>query len=247
MRRRLVSVVVGGLLLGCGAASGQSATGPFGGSVAQMTVTADVLPLTLAGAIERGLSHNHGLVAVEQQVESARGSRLRTLRELLPRVDARAGDTRQTSNLAAFGFDSSLFPGIPPIVGPYTIFDARVYASQPVVDVSARSELRSRIAALQATRFESENAHAVVTYVVTTLYFQSAAGESRIESARSQVRTAEALLTQATNLRNAGVAPGIDVVRAQVQAQRQRLISAQVSADVGAIGSNPSDARRASI
>jgi len=229
MRSRLISLVVGGLLLGGGAASAQTATGPFSGSLAQLTVTADALPLTLAGAIERGLAHNLGLVAVEQQVESARGSRLRTLRELLPRVDARAGDTRQTSNLAAFGFDSSLFPGIPSVVGPYTIFDARVYASQPVIDLSARSELRSKNAALQATRFESENARAVVTYVVTTLYFQAAAGESRIEAARSQVRTAEALLTQATNLRNAGVAPGIDVVRAQVQvqAQRQRLISAE--------------------
>ena len=41
--------------------------------------------------------------------------------------------------------------------------------------------------------------------------------------------TAEALFTQATNLRNAGAAPGIDVVRAQVQvqAQRQRLIAAE--------------------
>ncbi|MEQ1728604.1 MAG: TolC family protein [Vicinamibacterales bacterium] len=191
--------------------------------------SAGVLPLTLADAIERGLAHNLGLMAVEQQVESARGSRLRTLRELLPRVDARAGDTRQTSNLAAFGFDSALFPGIPSIVGPYTIFDARVYASQPVLDLSARSDLRSKNAALQAMRFESENAHDVVTYVVTTLYFQAAAGESRIEAARSQVSTAQALLTQATNLRNAGVAPGIDVVRAQVQvqAQKQRLILAE--------------------
>lgn len=122
----MLSLVAGGLLLGGGAASAQTATGPFGGSVAQLTVTADALPPTPAGAIERGLAHNLGLVAVEQQVESARGSRLRTLRELLPRVDARAGDTRQTSNLAAFGFDSSLFPGIPSVVGPYTIFDARV-------------------------------------------------------------------------------------------------------------------------
>lgn len=228
MRNLLPWLMAGAMLLGGATAYAQTA-GPFGGSVAPTTVSAEVLPLTLADAIERGLAHNLGLMAVEQQVESARGSRLRTLRELLPRVDARAGDTRQTSNLAAFGFDSSLFPGIPSIVGPYTIFDARVYASQPVVDLSARSELRSRNASLQATRYEAENARAVVIYVVTNLYFQAAAGESRIEAARSQVSTAEALLAQATNLRNAGVAPGIDVVRAQVQvqAQRQRLISAE--------------------
>ncbi len=229
MRRRLAVLMAGLLWLGSATAFAQTAAGPFGGSVVQTPASTEVLSLSRADAIDRGLTHNLGLMVVEQQVESARGSRLRTLRELLPRVDARAGDTRQTSNLAAFGFDSTLFPGIPSIVGPYTIFDARVYASQPVIDLSARSELRSRNAALQALRFDAENARDVVTWVVTNLYFQAAAGESRIEAARSQVSTAEALLVQATNLRNAGVAPGIDVVRAQVQvqAQRQRLISAE--------------------
>lgn len=229
MNRRVPVLILGALLLGRGTAGAQAASGPFSGSVVAGTATADVVALSLADAVERGLAHNLGLIAVEQQVESARGSRLRTLRELLPRVDARAGDTRQTSNLAAFGFDASLFPGIPSIVGPYTIFDARVYASQPVVDLSALSDLRAKNASLQATRLESDNAKDVVTFVVTNLYFQAAAGESRIEVARSQVSTAEALLTQATSLRNAGVVPGIDVVRAQVQVQvqRQRLITAE--------------------
>lgn len=229
MRCRLAALLACALCAGAGTSVAQPPGGPFAGSVVAVAATGEALSLTLADAVERGLAHNLGLVAVEQQVESARGSRLRTLRELLPRVDARAGDTRQTSNLAAFGFDASLFPGIPSIVGPYSIFDARVYASQPVFDLSAMSDLRSKNAALQATRFESENARGVVAYVVTTLYFQAAAGERRIDAARSQVSTADALLAQATALRNAGVAPGIDVVRAQVQvqAQRQRLISAE--------------------
>ena len=208
-------------------------TGPFSGSVVSETATADLLPLSLPDAIDRGLKHNLGLIAIEQQVETARGSRLRSLRELLPRIDARVGDTRQTTNLAAFGFDSSLFPGIPAIVGPFNIFDARVGGSQTVFDVSALNDVRSKTAALSAARLESTNARDTVVFVLTNLYFQAVAAESRIQTARTQVTTAEALFTQATALRNAGAAPGIDVVRAQVQlqGQRQRLISAE--ADLG--------------
>jgi len=204
-------------------------SGPFSGSVTSGPATTDTLPLTLADAIERGLTHNLGLISIEQQVESARGSRLRTLRELMPRVDARMGDTTQTTNLAAFGFDSSLFPGIPSIVGPFNIFDARVAGSQTVFDLGALNDVRSKTAALNAARLDSLNARETVVFVITNLYFQAVAGENRIQTARSQVTTAEALLSQATALRNAGAAPGIDVVRAQVQvqSQRQRLISAE--------------------
>ncbi|MFN7982459.1 MAG: TolC family protein [Vicinamibacterales bacterium] len=187
------------------------------------------MSLSLTDAVDRGLKYNLALVALDQQVESARGARLRSLRDLLPRLDARAGETRQTTNLAAFGFDTSLFPGIPSIVGPYNIFDARVNASQAVFDLAARRDLDSKTAALNAVSFDEANARDLVTFVVTNLYLQAIAGESRIQTARTQVTTAEALLTQATNLRNAGAAPGIDVVRAQVQvqAQKQRLMVAE--------------------
>src|SRR5207248_6837570 len=52
---------------------------------------------------------------------------------------------------------------------------------------------------------------------------------SRIEAARAQQQTAEALLTQAQDLKNSGLVAGIDVLRAQVQAQtqRQRFIAAE--------------------
>lgn len=201
----------------------------FSGSVAQSVAAQDPLSLSLGSALERGLQYNLSLVNIEQQVESARGSRIRALRDLLPRVEVRVDEMRQTRNLAAFGFDSSAFPGLPSVVGPFNLFDARVYASQPLLDLSARGDIRSKDASLEAARFDQSNARDVVTYVVTNLYFQAVAGESRIQTVRAQVGTAEALLAQATALRNAGAAPGIDVIRAQVQlqAQRQRLIAAE--------------------
>lgn len=210
-------------------ASAQVPAGALAGRLPTLQPTPGALPLSLSDAIDRGLKWNLSLIALEEQVESARGARLRSLRELMPRVDARANESRQTTNLAAFGFDSSVFPGVPAIVGPYNIFDARAYGSQSVYDRSARRDLASKTSSLNAARLDEENARDLVTLAVTNLYFQAIAGQSRIESTRSQVATAEALFNQATNLRNAGAAPGIDVVRSQVQvqAQRQRLIAAE--------------------
>jgi outer membrane protein TolC len=212
-----------------GPTAAQTTNTPFAGSVVNTAVSATPLPLALDDAVARGLRYNLGLLTAENQVASARGARVRALKDLLPRVEARAGETRETTNLAAFGFDPSLFPGLPSIVGPFSIFDARVAGSQTVFDLSAVNEVRSKKATLAAAELDVRNSRDLVTYVVTMLYFQAVAGERRIETARGQVTTAEALFALATSQRNAGVAPGIDVVRAQVQlqAQRQRLLVAE--------------------
>lgn len=212
-------------------ASAQSLSGPFTGSVPTGAVTAEPFPLSLNGALERGLAHNLGIVTLEAQVDGARGTRIRMLRELMPRLDARVDDAAQTRNLAAFGFNASAIPGFdfPTVVGPFNVFDARVYATQTVFDAAARNDVRSSEFALSAAQLESRNARDLVTFVVTNLYFQAVAGVHRIDTARAQVTTAESLLRLATSQRDAGVTPGIDVVRAQVQlqAQRQRLIAAE--------------------
>jgi outer membrane protein TolC len=199
---------------------------PFSGSVPSGAVSSQPVVLTLSNAIERGLEHNLGVLTLEQQVENARGARWRSLSGMLPDVSAQAGRTTQTTNLAAFGFDASVFPGIPSLIGPFSVFDARVFVSQPLLDFSALAGADRSARALDAAKLDARNARDLVTLVVTDLYLQAATAANRIAAARAQVTTAEGLLKLATDQRNAGAAPGIDVVRAQVQlrAQQQRLI-----------------------
>jgi outer membrane protein TolC len=214
-------------------ATGTGPAGPsqtlFLGSVPGQPLQAAPLPLTIADAIQRALKYNLGVLTLEQQVASARGARWRSLTGLLPNVQARANETRETVNLAALGFDASLFPGIPSLVGPFNVFDARVSVAQPVVDLSALNDVRRAGHALDAARFESRSSRDLVVLVVANLYLQAVAGASRIDAARAQVTTAEALLQLANNQRSAGVVPAIDALRAQVQRdlQRQRLIAAE--------------------
>ncbi len=198
-------------------------------AAAQSAAQPDTVTLTLPNAIERALQHNVRVLTSELQVAGAQGARWRALAGLLPAIDARAVGTRQTTNLAAFGFDTSLFPGIPEVVGPFNVFDARVLVSQPVLDLSALHDVRRSAHALAAARFDQKDVRDFVTLAATNIYLQAIASARRIETARAQVQTAESLLKLANELHDAGVTPGIDAVRARTQlgVQRQLLIAAE--------------------
>jgi outer membrane protein TolC len=65
--------------------------------------------------------------------------------------------------------------------------------------------------------------------VAANLYLQTIAADARAQSARAQRDTAQALFDQATNLRQAGIVAGIDVIRAEVRlsTERQNVTSAE--------------------
>jgi outer membrane protein TolC len=68
-----------------------------------------------------------------------------------------------------------------------------------------------------------------VVLVVADLYLEGLANQARVKSVRAQVATAETVYKQTSDLRNNGVAAGIDVLRAQVdmQARQQRLVAVE--------------------
>jgi len=193
---------------------------------AQAPVTpSQPLSLTLEDAMARGLRENVNARLQQADVISARGERWTALRDLLPTASAHVSLTRQEINLAAFGFS---VPGFPNIVGPFNLHDSRLTVSQPLVDLHALYASRSGAATLQAAELTERDTRELVGLAVRDLYLQAVAAESRLKATRAQSDTARALLTQATDLKNAGVVAGIDVLRAQVQVrtQEQRAISA---------------------
>jgi len=194
------------------------------GSVPTGEATGDTLALSLKDAIERGLKYNIGLVLSGEDSRTARAERLRALRDLLPDVYSKLSATGQQVNLAAFGFSG--FPGLPNVIGPFAVYDARAYLAQPVLDLSARRTLRAREQDVKASELTSSDIREQVVLVVTGLYLQAIAGSSRIEAAGAQVSTAQALLKNAQDRKDAGTSPAIDVLRAQVQLQtlQQRQI-----------------------
>ena len=185
---------------------------------------AGVLALTLSEAMDRGLKYNLGLALGQQGTRTAEAARLRALSGLLPNASIRVSETAQQINLAALGFSG--FPGIPQIIGPFSVVDARASVTQPVLDLAARYGARAGAAGVKAAQFSYEDARDITVLTVAYLYLQAVAGQARIETVRAQFATSEALYKRAADMKSAGVAAGIDVLRAQVEmeAQQQRLI-----------------------
>jgi outer membrane protein TolC len=171
-------------------------------------------------AIARALQHNLGLLNAERTLDRARSARERELADLLPNVSGRLSETRQKVNLAAFGFP--LPAGVPSVVGPFNLFDARVYVTQTILDFKALNDVRAERHNAAAAEYAYRSARDLVVLVAGNTYLQTLAASARAESARAQLRTAEALNNQTGNLKASGLVAGIDVLRAEVQVSTAR-------------------------
>jgi outer membrane protein TolC len=200
---------------------------PFLGGVPPGPPEPGVLPLSIAGAIQRGLRYNLGLLLSQQGTEAAQGARLKALSHLLPNVSVGSSESSEQINLKALGFPS--FPGVPPIIGPFSVFDVRGYLDQPILDLKDLHDARAQSANVKAAKYTYQDARDLVVLVSANLYLQAVAGESRVDAAQAEVKTAQAVYDRAVDMRKAGVVPGIDVLRSQVelQSQQQRLIFLQ--------------------
>jgi outer membrane protein TolC len=198
--------------------------GTFLGGVPSGEPTTGVEKLTVLSAISRALEHNLGVLSAEQNLGKAQGARWKTLSELLPNVNGRVGETRQTLNLAAFGFGGgagSPFGDIPTIVGPFNVFDARIFLSQSVLDFGALNSARAEAHNVEAARLMFRSARDYVIHVAGNFFVQALAASARADAARAQEETARTLHQQAIDLKEGGIIAGIDVLRAEVQLSTQ--------------------------
>ena len=199
----------------------------FLGSVSQGAPSAGPIQLSIADAIDRALKYNLAAVIGEQEIRVNTAARVRALSELLPKVNAGITQTIQQINLAAFGFSG--FPGVPPVVGPFSLFDARARYSHQLFDSRLLHELRAETERVSASNYALQDVRELIVLITTDLYLEAVAESSRVDAVRAQLRTAQAVYDRARDLKDSGLVAGIDVLRAQVQlqAQQQRLVAVE--------------------
>jgi outer membrane protein TolC len=214
-------------------------TSVFLGGVPSGLATADVPTITVVDAVRRALQHNLGVLTAEQHAGHAEGTRWRALSDMLPNITAQVTETRQEINLAAFGFGSTTFAqsfaGLSGVVGPFNVFDARVYASQTLVDVGALNNSRAEAHYVEAARDTYKAARDFVIHVAGDLYLEALAATAQADSARAQRQTAQALYNQAVDLKQSGLVAGIDVLRAEVElsTETQRVTATENDVEKG--------------
>jgi len=201
---------------------------PYSGSVPAKLVPG-VLPLSLQDAIDRGLKQNLGLLLSNADIRSARGQRWEQLSALLPHVTAApyVGDSK--INLAEVGFTNISGFNIPPSIGPFSYFDARLAVTQTLFDWKSINATRAASQSVKSAEYTFKDARDLVVLAVGYTYLQAIADLARIETAQAQVQTAQALFDQANDQVTAGTSPQIDGLRAKVELQtrQQQLIQAK--------------------
>jgi outer membrane protein TolC len=196
----------------------------FHGSLVRGTATADVLPLSIDEAIQRGLQNNLGLILQSSSERQAGGQRLENLQTLLPTVTAGASITVEQIDLAAYGLK---FPGINPIIGPFQVIDFRAYLTQNLVNLNAFETYMASKHNFQAAKLSAQDARDLVVLTVGNAYLLCVADEARIKAVQAELDSSKLSFDQATDAHEAGTSPRLDVLRAQVdyQSEQQTLIS----------------------
>jgi outer membrane protein TolC len=157
-------------------------TSPFNGGVPSGTATPAPIRLTIVDAVRRSLEHNLGVLLAEQTTETASAERWTALSRLLPNANASITESRRKSNLEAFGFplsDNPLGASFPKVVGPFNVFDARVFVSQSLFDASAMNEASAAAHHLEAAKHNYRGARSLVMLVSANLYLQALASDAR--------------------------------------------------------------------
>jgi outer membrane protein TolC len=207
----------------------------FQGSISSGPPSSGPLSLSLDEALKRGLRYNLGAFNSQQGLRAAQGENIAALSTLLPNLSANFREIDQQIDLAAFGFKFRLPPSagfsIPTIVGPFNYFDLRGNLTQKLADFQALRTYQSSREARRAADLSAQDARELVVYVVTAGYLQVIAESARVDSAKVQVESAQAIYQEALDRFNAGLSARINMTRSQVelQTQQQRLTSEQAA------------------
>ena len=205
--------------------SGQNS---FLSSVPEGKATSGVLQLSFKDAIDRALRNNLGLLLASDSSLAARAAKWQELSHLLPNVNAAVSQGAEQLDLAALGFRFN-FPGVPSVVGPVGIFDARATVTAPLFDWHYLERERGARASESAARYRFNDARELVVLAVGNEYLLTISAAARVDATQAQVESAQALYNKAHDQQVAGLVPAIDALRAQVefQTRQQQLIVAR--------------------
>lgn len=178
--------------------------------------------LTLEKAVEIALAPQGAIrrQMAAEIVRQAEAQKRTALGAVLPNVDGSWTYTSFTRNLAAFGISMTPQAGIPlalpRFVGPVDTFDWRATAGWNLLDWSAWQRYRASKARLDAVSAEERAARNQTTALVVRAYAAAQRAEQMVATAESNIALAERVLRLARSQKDAGMATGLDVTRAEV-------------------------------
>ena len=199
----------------------------FKGGVPAGSATDEIIGLSLEDAVARGMQQNLGVLLAREGEGEALGRHLQSRSARLPQLSAAVDQSSRQLNLNVIGFSN--FPNIPDVVGPFDVFDARLFLSWRLYDPAGSRKARSDALALDGARWSRRDAEDFLRLLVTDSYLRALTWKGQVEAVRTHLRTAQSLRDLAVSRNESGLAAGIEVLRAEVRVsnERQRVIVAE--------------------
>ena len=188
--------------------------------------------LSFEQAVRLAIENNLATLRANERRNEARGLRQQSLAPLLPNASGVAYQANLTENLVALGFQPGTFPGISrTFLGPFKNFDARVMLRQRVFDLSAIRGYQAGRAGVHVAELQEALAREQVASGTGLIYLEALRADRAVAAAQANVELAQALFKLAQDQRNAGVATGVDVTRAQTRLAEQQVGLAQAQTE----------------
>ena len=194
---------------------------PFLRGVPDPSASAEPSLVDLGMLIRRALYYNLGAIEAESEMKQATGNAGKPLSASCCRTSAprcRGPGSRPISRRSDFHSG----PAFRPWWARITCSSACLAVTQTVFDLSAIDQARSESHNVAAAGHSYRSARETVVLVTANLYLQTLASAARAKTSRAQLATAEALYTQAQDLKEGGIIAGIDVIRADVRLRTDR-------------------------
>ena len=184
--------------------------------------------LSFEQAIKLAIENNLTTLLANERRKEARGNKQQSLAALLPNVSGVTYQASLTENLAALGFQPGIIPGFnSSFVGPFRNFDARLFLTQTLFDLSAIRDYQAGRAGVRVAELQEGLAREQVASGTGLIYLEALRSDRAVVAAQANVELAQALLKLAQDQRNAGIATGVDVTRAQTRLAEQQVGLAQ--------------------
>jgi outer membrane protein TolC len=184
------------------------------------------LNLTLRGALAAAVENNPAVLLYKERIEEARGQVQTQLGAMLPNLSSTVRQTRQTQFRGTFGLD-------PVRSDPFSIFDARVNATQNLLSVSLIQRWRASREMLQVSEAESESRKFDTMASVALAYMECLKAMGRVKMHEANQQVMNDLLGLIKQRQRVGVATGLDVARleAQLASERQQASVSQYAVE----------------
>lgn len=194
--------------------------------LAFFAVAAFAETLTLRQAVDKAAELNPEVAIARLKIIEAEAVEGATKANYRPQLNGSVASSYQTTNLQGIGLS---FPGIPSRIGPYWLFNARPILTQTILDGGLLSSIRGARAQYEQNKYAAEAVRETTQLTVLEVYLQALQAESRVAASKARLDTARAVLQQARDREQGGMASKLDIARAEQEFHNEEatMINAQ--------------------